>query len=34
MLVTLRSERVKVMVPDLLSGVVILVDISKIYGVI
>lgn len=34
MLVTLRSERVKVMVPDLLLGEAIPVDISKIYGVI
>ena len=34
MFVTLRSERVKVIIPDLLSGVVIPVDISKIYGVI
>ena len=34
MLVTLRSERLKVMVPDFLSGVAIPVDISKIYGVI
>ena len=34
MLVALRSERVKVIVPDLLSGVAIPVDISKIYGVI
>ena len=34
MLVTPRSERVKVMVPDLLLGVAIPVDISKIYGVI
>ena len=34
MFVTLRSERVKVIVPDLLLGVAIPVDISKIYGVI